>query len=208
MAAEKDKVHKPISSVGKLRKKPDTSVGGQASSLRNLEATDTLSLLNNPYLKATHRDFPHWQLEGRVYFVTFSAYDRIIFPDAQRKTILDAVKHWNRTRIKLHQAVVMPDHVHALIEPKDGENLFKVLHSVKSFSANKVNKALGRSGHLWQPESFDRIVRNREDYLQKWDYIRNNPVKEKLCATPEDYRWLYEDIVLFKCSLEGCPPTE
>jgi adenine-specific DNA methylase len=126
--------------------------------------------------------------------------------------VLNALQHWNGTKIRLHQAVVMPDHVHALIEPISNHDLSKVLHSVKSFTANEVNKAL-RAGkmpapqHLWQPESFDRIVRDSVDYLQKWEYIRNNPIKAEICSNPKEYPWLYEDEVVRECSLEGCPPT-
>jgi len=35
-------------------------------------------------------------------------------------------------------------------------------------------------------------VRDDAEFLEKWQYIRNNPVKEALAATPEDYPWLYE----------------
>jgi adenine-specific DNA methylase len=187
-------------------------VGGQASSLHNLEPADTLSLFEHPDLKATRRNFPHWELEGRVYYITFSTWDRFVIPEAQRQVVLDALRHWNGNRLRLHQAVIMPDHVHAMLEPLNGHELSKVLHSIKSFTANEVNKQLRAAKmaapqHLWQPESFDRIVRDPEDYIQKWEYIRQNPVKTGICTSPEDYAWLYEDEVVKECSLEGCPPT-
>ncbi|MBC7077108.1 MAG: DUF1156 domain-containing protein, partial [Synergistales bacterium] len=182
-------------------------VGGQASSLPSLEPVSTASLFDHTALKATRRNFPHWELDGRIYYVTFSTWDRLVIPEAQRWIVLRALQHWNGDRLRLHQTVVMPDHVHALIEPLKGYELSKVLHSIKSFTANEINRELGRTGPLWQPESFDRIVRDREDYLKKWEYIRTNPVKDGLCERPEEWAWLFEDLVVKQCSLEGCPPT-
>jgi putative transposase len=57
---------------------------------------------------------------------------------------------------------------------------------MKGFSAREINDARGIKGTLWQDESFDRIVRDYDEYLEKWNYIRLNPVKNGLCQTPED----------------------
>lgn len=196
--------------------KPGWRVGGQASgwsagfqpaNSKNLDPATTQFLFDNPDTKKTRRDLPHWELEGRIYFVTFSTRERLQLPEQQRQIVLDAFHHWNGSRIRLHIVCVMPDHVHALIEPINGHELSKVLHSIKSFTANKINESLAREGSLWQIESFDRIIRDPEDYEQKLEYIRTNPVKDGLIREVEDYRWLFCDQVVKKCSLEGCPPT-
>jgi putative transposase len=41
-------------------------------------------------------------------------------------------------------------------------------------------------------ESYDRIVRDEAEFLEKWNYIRNNPIKAGLADLPENYAWLYE----------------
>jgi REP element-mobilizing transposase RayT len=91
----------------------------------------------------------------------------------------------------------MPDHVHALVQPlivKEGGayDLGEILHSVKSFSAHRINQQRRTSGSVWQDERFDRIVRDEKELNEKWQYIRNNPVKNGLSERPEDYPWLYE----------------
>jgi len=91
----------------------------------------------------------------------------------------------------------MPDHVHLMFKPtvveSDAEySLSKILQGVKGFSAWGVNKYRGTNGALWQDESFDRIVRDYDEFLEKWNYIRNNPVKAELCNAPEDYPFLWE----------------
>jgi putative transposase len=87
--------------------------------------------------------------------------------------------------------------VHLLSQPlSKGEegvfNLAEIIHSVKSFSAQQISQHRGVRGKIWQDERYDRIVRDEAEFLEKWQYIRNNPVKEELSIYPEDYPWLYE----------------
>ena len=116
----------------------------------------------------------------------------------ERTITLDAIRYWDGLKWRLYTAVVLPDHVHALaqplLQPEDGTyNLSEVLHSVKRFSARKINQGRGVQGSLWQDECFDRIVRDDAEFLEKWQYIRNNPVKAALAIIPEEYPWLYEN---------------
>ena len=71
-------------------------------------------------------------------------------------------------------------------------NLGKIIKSVKSYSSRKINQLRGQKGSVWQPERYDRIVRDDAEFLEKWQYIRNNPIKAGLAVRPEDYPWLYE----------------
>jgi REP element-mobilizing transposase RayT len=74
----------------------------------------------------------------------------------------------------------MPTHVHVLAEQVDGHRLDHVVHSWKSFTANRVNEAMGRSGRLWRREYFDRFMRTDEQLASAIAYIENNPVEAKL----------------------------
>jgi hypothetical protein len=62
---------------------------------------------------------------------------------------------------------------------------------IKGVSARNVNQLLGSSGPLWQEESFDHVLRTDESFLEKREYIRQNPVRARLVISPEDYRWLW-----------------
>jgi REP element-mobilizing transposase RayT len=146
----------------------------------------------------TRRNLPHWQVGGSTYFVTFRIVGPELPPEA-RKLVLDACQHFDGQRYALWAAVVMPDHVHLLLQPKEQEPgqwwlLSNILHSIKSFIANQINKLLKHEGNVWQDESFDRIVRNEEEFLEKWNYIRNNPVKRGLCPEPEAWDAFYERV--------------
>jgi putative DNA methylase len=144
----------------------------------------------------TRRNLPHWQIGGSTYFVTFRTKD-LELPSEARKLVFDACRYFDGQRYTLWTAVVMPDHVHLLLQPKEQEpgqwwSLSDILHSIKSFTANQINKLLKHEGSVWQDESFDRIVRDEEEFLEKWNYIRNNPVKRGLCSELESWDAFYE----------------
>jgi REP element-mobilizing transposase RayT len=142
------------------------------------------------------RNLPHWQLLGSTYFVTFRLKTGHL-SENERQIVLDAVKHFHNIRYWLTAAVVMPDHVHLMLQPIAGETaakflLSKILQGIKGFSAREINKHRRAKGAVWQDESYDRIVRDYEEFLEKWHYLRSNPVKSELCQTPEEYPFLWE----------------
>jgi REP element-mobilizing transposase RayT len=145
----------------------------------------------------TRRNLPHWQEPGRVYFITWRCQNGKFLSPKERTITLEALRYLDRLKWTVYAAVVLPDHVHVLAQPlcQDDSGAFdlgEILHSVKRFSARKINQARGNEGSLWQNERFDRIVRDDEEFLEKWQYIRNNPLKTGLALYPEDYPWLYE----------------
>jgi len=84
----------------------------------------------------------------------------------------------------------MPNHVHAVLRPCHGHTLSKILHSWKSFTSKWANRLLQRvDGKFWQAESFDHYIRDDDERARVVDYVENNPVKAKLCARPEEWKW-------------------
>jgi REP element-mobilizing transposase RayT len=75
---------------------------------------------------------------------------------------------------ELHAFVVMANHVHMLISPR--VELPKVMKALKGFTAKRANQMLGLSGNpFWQEESYDHLVRDREEFEGIKRYIENNP---------------------------------
>ena len=117
--------------------------------------------------------------------------------------MLSACRHWDGNRIELFAVVVMPDHVHLLLQPRpieeDDHHLYpkgffdlgEVVHSIKSYSAHEINKLCGAQGEVWQRDRFDRIVRDDAEFDEKWNYIAGNPVKKGLAGSPEKYSWYW-----------------
>jgi len=152
---------------------------------------------SNPLAKYDYRRrLPHLQKSDAELFITFCTSGRLILPPEARDLVF---KHCLREeRIHLIAAVVMPDHVHLMVTPLRGIDgwpfpLVDILQCLKSATAHRINKLLGRSGPIWEEESFDHILRSYESFKMKCEYIRQNPVVAGLVQEPGEYSWLMVD---------------
>jgi 1-hydroxy-2-methyl-2-(E)-butenyl 4-diphosphate synthase len=108
--------------------------------------------------------------------------------------VTNAMTHFDGKRYTLLAWCVMPNHVHAVLTLMPGEELDKVLHSWKSYTAHEINKQSGETGVVWQKESYDHLVRDGEDLRNQVAYVLDNPRKAGL----SDWKWLgcvYEDFL-------------
>ena len=129
-------------------------------------------------LKICRQRLPHWRLSGSVYFVTWRLQPNqpILQPD-ECDLVKSTLFHFDGDRYELFAWVVMHNHVHIIIRPLENYRLHDILHSWKSYSANILQRKFGRRNCIWQDEYFDRIVRDEEEFLEKAQYILNNPRK-------------------------------
>ena len=91
----------------------------------------------------------------------------------------------------------MPDHVHLLIELllKDETEFWSIgsiLHSIKSYSAKQIPNVMLHIGKVWQDGRYDEMMRNEQEFINKWEYILQNPVKARLSNTPDEYPFLWD----------------
>ena len=100
--------------------------------------------------------------------------------------VRDALLHFDGQRYDLLAWCVMPNHVHAVVEPRPGHDLSNILHSWKSFTSNQANQVLGRTGTFWQAESFDHLIRDAEDFDRALHYTLDNPKQAGL----KDWQWV------------------
>ncbi len=102
--------------------------------------------------------------------------------------VQNALFHFDGKRYRLLAWVIMPNHLHTLIEVWQ-EPLSKILQSWKSFTSKEANHFLNRTGTFWQPDYFDRYIRNEEHFQKAVHYIENNPVKARFVEKPEDWKF-------------------
>ena len=102
-------------------------------------------------------------------------------PDLRQHVIGAIGYHANQT-CHLADGVVMPNHVHLLLQPFVGRTLKSILGSIRKYSAGNINTDLGRSGAFWAREPFDHMVRSRRYFERYRQYIRANPKRAKLPA--------------------------
>jgi len=143
------------------------------------------------------RKLPHYQPDNKAFFITFSTHARWILPEPVRQIVIDTCLAGNGKKFQLYGIVVMPDHVHLVMVPLADANgpisIAEIMQAIKGTSAHLINKALGRTGRVWEDESFDRAIRREENIADKLDYILGNPVAAGLVNNLLEYRWLWRD---------------
>jgi putative transposase len=143
-----------------------------------------------------------------LYFVTSCVHDRVccfgeikddqMFPNEYGK-IAEQQWQWLEQQypyIVLHSFVVMPNHIHGIIEIDDRmvlvgtgrvvgtgrdlslqkkiKSLSELMGAYKTTASKKIH-LLGLTDFKWQRSFHDHIVRNEESYLRISNYIQNNP---------------------------------
>lgn len=98
--------------------------------------------------------------------------------------VATALRHFDGSRYRLLCWCVMPNHVHVVVQPAPSTNLSSVVHSWKSYTAQQINRLLGRQGTLWQREYYDHIVRSEVALGRIMVYVMNNPAKAGLVNWP------------------------
>jgi REP element-mobilizing transposase RayT len=121
-----------------------------------------------------------------LYFVTFNTLHRK--PLLARKETFDAfityaVKNAAQGRA-IGRFVIMPDHIHCFVRIGKDSKLSDFVRLLKQ----TLTKVLDADG-VWQPGFFDRLLRNSESYSEKWNYVRENPVRAGLVQKAEDWPW-------------------
>ena len=67
--------------------------------------------------------------------------------------------------------VIMPNHIHMIIHKTNGKNIANDIRSFKGLTTKKIGRP------IWQQYYYDHVIRDKDDYLIKWNYIIENPLK-------------------------------
>jgi len=111
---------------------------------------------------------------------------RCLIDPRAAEIVAGALRHLDGVRYGLYAWCVMPNHVHVVFEPYAGFSLATIVHSWKSFSAQRINRLLGRGGPFWQREYYDHLLRDGEQFARAVRYVAENPEKAGL----KDWRWV------------------
>jgi putative transposase len=90
------------------------------------------------------------------------------------------ILHFDKVRYDVDCFVVMPNHVHAIVQFRQGFHLKQLGASWLQLSARRINELLGTSGAVWQGEPFDHLIRSGRQFEYLRRYITDNPLKAKL----------------------------
>ena len=139
-------------------------------------------------------------VEAPVYFVTTCTFHRReILTSPEIAAIL--IDEWTTARQRhgwaIGRYVIMPDHVHFFCcgDPHS-VMLEKFLQRWKEWTSKRTTRGLGLQPPIWQEEFFDHVLRSEESYCQKWEYVRQNPVRAGLVVNADDWPWRGEIEIL------------
>jgi RecG-like helicase/REP element-mobilizing transposase RayT len=144
---------------------------------------------------------PHFEKPWAIYAVTITTARRRSLAPQARTIVLNAWRYFHNARYELFAICVMPDHVHALFQPWPKNeasheetrlwSLTELMRSLKSFTAREINRAEGKTGAVWEKESFDRLIRSESDLHEKFHYILRNPWDAGVAGQNEAYPWIW-----------------
>lgn len=109
-----------------------------------------------------------------------------------REIVSGAFTHFDSERYTLCSYVLMPNHVHVLFQPREGNCLQDILHSWKSYTSKEIQKLTGGRGQLWQEGYWDRLIRSPQHLDRCIRYVRENPLKARLANDDYSY-WRRDD---------------
>jgi putative transposase len=124
---------------------------------------------------------------GNFHFITFSCFGRKPYlgqPDTRHlfESALERIRQ--RYAFVVIGYVVMPEHVHLLMNEPKNTTLDRAIQAIKLSVTKRT------SIHpFWQARYYDFNVWNPEKITEKLRYMHRNPVTRGLVAQPEDWVW-------------------
>tara|TARA_R110002096_G_scaffold34468_6_gene98418 strand:+ start:1755 stop:2240 length:486 start_codon:yes stop_codon:yes gene_type:complete len=125
-----------------------------------------------------------------IVFITVCSKQRQpLFADHAIHQLL--IQEWsNANTWAVGRYVILPDHIHLFASPC-GDEAPDVRRWIRFWKSKVTQKwPLPHDGSIWQTNAWDRQLRAADSYAQKWEYVRNNPVRHGLVEKAKD--WPYQ----------------
>jgi REP-associated tyrosine transposase len=127
--------------------------------------------------------------QAGVYFVTTDTWQKhSLINTTLANIVLDQIVSCrDRGFYRLHAFVLMPDHLHVLLTPREATTIEKAMQMIKGGSAHRIGIEKPQTFPIWHAGFHDRWIRDADEYRGSKRYIEQNPVAAKLVERPEDY---------------------
>jgi len=128
--------------------------------------------------------------DSRTFFITTRAAEgkAILQSDRMADLFADVLRSYMREgKFRVHDFVVMRNHVHLLITVDDSMSIEKAVQLIKGNFSYRARSELGFKGEIWQRGFSDVRVRDEGSFLKHQQYIYNNPIRAGMASVPEDY---------------------
>src|SRR5262245_13935751 len=132
-------------------------------------------------------------IDSPIYLITTCTFKRrpILTREDVGNILIDEWRSaHDRHGWSIGRYVIMPDHVHFFCSAElNVKSLPIFMQAWKQWTSKRITREVRLSGHVWQEKFFEHILRSRESYGQKWDYVKQNAGRAKLVANSEQWRW-------------------
>ena len=131
-----------------------------------------------------------WSVSHQIYHVTTATHDRHpLFADLMHgRIVINALRHEQSAgRCSTLVFVLMPDHLHWLMQLSSHGSLSGCVNNVKTWSACRINAQRGTKGRVWQKGFYDRAIRKEDDLVGVARYIVANPLRSRIAQRLGDY---------------------
>ncbi|HMD19817.1 MAG TPA: transposase [Alloacidobacterium sp.] len=117
---------------------------------------------------------------------------RILQSERNAMLLVDVLRSNVATgRFRLHDFVIMPDHLHLLMTLSSDMTIEKSMQLIKGGFSYRLKREHGFQGEVWQRGFSEVRINDRESFLRCREYIARNPVKAGLADSPDQYPYSY-----------------
>jgi len=131
-----------------------------------------------------------YSVKNGFYFITFccSKKQKIFLEKENAEIVFDSLDWLEKNKyIDLYFCIVMPDHVHLILQLIGNKVLSEVIKSLKQFTGKKIKQNIGLTTNIWQEGFYDHYIRQDESLLEVVKYSWFNPVRKGLVEDPNEY---------------------
>jgi|SRR5271157_17621 len=143
---------------------------------------------------------------SRTFFVTTktSVGRALLQSDRNAKLFIDVLRSYVAgKKFKVHDFVVMPDHVHLLITVSGEISIEKAVQFIKGGFSYRLKKELGYCGEVWQRGFSEVRVNDEGSFAKHREYIAQNPVKRGLVSDPQKYPYCFNYLATRKAGAKA-----
>jgi len=143
-------------------------------------------------------DYKRLFLNGYSYYLTMVTHKRMPLLieniEALRESFRESKKYY---RYSIDAIVILPDHLHMIITPKDVKEYPKIVRAIKYNFSMRVSHMQEQSmarykkgmTSIWQKRYYEHTIRDEKDYIRCLEYMKNNPIKHELVENEEEWEY-------------------
>ena len=127
---------------------------------------------------------------NQIYHIATATRNREkLFEDLSKgRIVIESIRRETESgRCETLCFMLMPDHLHWLLQLQAGNALAASVNNVKAHSALRINTRYRRKGPVWQKGFYDRAMRRDEDVVAVARYIIGNPIRAGIVTQVGDY---------------------